>query len=68
MLHLLLLNTADVVASLNIFWKGMLAIAVVMALIIGVTAAMNAIDRNAQRKKKEREAQEQAENGENQAE
>ena len=42
---LLLLNTEDVISALNIFWKGMLAIAIVIALIICVTLLISLADR-----------------------
>ena len=53
---LLLLNTEDVISALNIFWKGMLAIAIVIALIICVTLLISLADR------KIRETREAAEN------
>ncbi len=56
MLKTLLVNVTDLIASLNIAWKGMLAIAIVIALIVGVTAAMTAIEkRRTKLKKKEKE-------------
>lgn len=51
----------NVLKALNVFWKGMLAIAVVIALIIAVTAIMNAVDGKAQKKKAEKAARKEEE-------
>jgi len=59
MLNLLAENIGqNVLSALGVFWKGMLAIAVVIGLIIAVTAIMNAIDGKAQKKKAEKKAAE----------
>ena len=55
MLHMFM-NTANaVMQSLDIFWKGMLAICVVIAVCITVTLVMSHLDRAAEEKKKKKE-------------
>lgn len=51
LLNLLAINTDDLVKALNIFWKGMLAIAIVICIIIVVTMIMNKISDVAVQKK-----------------
>lgn len=51
LLNLLAINTDDLVKALNIFWKGMLAIAIVICMIIVVTMIMNKISDVAVQKK-----------------
>ena len=41
--------------SLDIFWKGMLAIAVVVGICMAVTALMTKLDRAAEARKQEKE-------------
>jgi len=53
--NFLSVNWDDVLKALGVFWKGMLAIAIVIAVIICVTVAMNAIDKKAQESKKQKE-------------
>lgn len=43
MLHSLLLNMENLGKSFEIMWKGCLAIAIVIALVIGVTTVVNKI-------------------------
>ncbi len=65
-MNLLAINTNDIIAALNIFWKGMLAIAIVLAIIICVTLIMNKVDAVMQDKKRQREEEAKLAEGENQ--
>lgn len=47
----------NVIQSLNVFWKGMLAIAIVIALVIAATVIMNLIARRVSEAKAAKEAE-----------
>lgn len=49
---LFLVNQADLIKSLNILWKGLLAIVVVVGIVMIVTAIMQKISYRAADKKK----------------
>ncbi len=53
---LLAINTQDLLQSLGILWKGLLAIAIVICAIILVTALFSKLDEIAEKKKTEKEA------------
>ena len=54
-LYALLINTDDLWKALEIMWKGVLAIAIVIALVIIVTAIVNKVCVNAETAKKQKE-------------
>ena len=47
-------NWSDFWVSINILWQGLLAIAVVIGIIIGITYLMNAISRKGECKKQDK--------------
>ena len=53
MFGLLAINTADLWKSLEIMWKGMLAIFVVIGIIILITFLLNTLTKKREKKKKD---------------
>lgn len=62
----LLVNTADLMKSLEIMWKGVVAIFLVIALIIIVTNLVNKACVQADAKRAEKEKQQSQQNEQNQ--
>lgn len=65
-LTLLAINTEHLLKALEIMWKGVLAIAIVIALVILVTNVVNKVCVNAEKKAAEKKAAKDAEEQNNQ--